>query len=333
MQPFHTHGIQLLEFSPNGSKLLTVGQGPHNTVAVYDWTNSIVSTQCRTGTSRIKSASWENEQEFTIVSDYDPHKRSSNTKFYRIQGKNLSLKVGERLGSENVKPAGSKDEDKQEDLDFNTVVTHAQVSKTLRFCVTGTKKGYLYFWHDPQGKDKTKEKGSMTKVHRQILERKTKKDAAGKAIDSDRDWQDDECQKHRYGGVTCLSYLDNESKFIIGTDKGYVLSLDYVFDVNQEDITKQDCLDFSKLTEYKGPESFNNKPILSLQYLRGNGKSKERLLVATGEQRVVEYSANEMHEFAEDEKSSNSLGVKELVNGHDQSAVKSKSSEGQTKRE
>ena len=84
---FHKRAIATLAFSPNGTKLLTIGGDDQHTAAIYDWASQSLLCTVKTGRDKILKASWKNESEFMTV---DPN----NLKFFTCKGKNVSVKKG-----------------------------------------------------------------------------------------------------------------------------------------------------------------------------------------------------------------------------------------------
>jgi microtubule-associated protein-like 6 len=64
---FHRRAIRHLEFSKNGTKLLSVGEDDYNSVAVYDWTNKTILASSKVDGGKIYGAAWKDDNEFTLV--------------------------------------------------------------------------------------------------------------------------------------------------------------------------------------------------------------------------------------------------------------------------
>ena len=58
---FHKRAIVLLEFSPSGKRLLTVGQDDKNSLAVYDWEVSRIAWSSPVDGAKVTAAAWKNE--------------------------------------------------------------------------------------------------------------------------------------------------------------------------------------------------------------------------------------------------------------------------------
>lgn len=61
---FHRRAVNCIEFSPCGSKLLTIGQDDQHSAAIYDWANQILLSTVRTGVDKVFAAAWSSETEF-----------------------------------------------------------------------------------------------------------------------------------------------------------------------------------------------------------------------------------------------------------------------------
>jgi WD40 repeat protein len=84
---FHRRAVNCLVFSPDGQKLLSLGEDDQHSVAIYDWANQILLSATKTSSDKVYSACWKNEKEFMTVG-----KRS--VQFFTINGKNIVSKKG-----------------------------------------------------------------------------------------------------------------------------------------------------------------------------------------------------------------------------------------------
>lgn len=84
---FHRHGVSILKFSPNGSKLLSVGQDDQHSIAVYDWQNQALLSTARAGMNKVYDAAWYDNSKFVTVD-------ARLTQFFTLQGKNIVAKRG-----------------------------------------------------------------------------------------------------------------------------------------------------------------------------------------------------------------------------------------------
>lgn len=58
---FHQRAIVVVEFSPSGKKLLTVGQDDKNSLAVYNWETNRISFQSPVCGAKVTGGAWKNE--------------------------------------------------------------------------------------------------------------------------------------------------------------------------------------------------------------------------------------------------------------------------------
>lgn len=123
MNDFHLRAVNQLGFSPDGSKLLSVGQDDDNSLAIHDWQGKILLTTSKVDKSKVSAVAWKNDQVFVTVGP-------KHIKFWTLNGRNLTGKRGV-FGQQN----------KQEPL---VSVTFAYTNN--QYCVTGSKSGNLYLW-------------------------------------------------------------------------------------------------------------------------------------------------------------------------------------------
>lgn len=79
---FHRGAVGCLRFSPDGSKLLTIGQDEQHSVAVYDWANQVLLATTKIGTESVSDAAWENDTSFMTSG-------SKLVQFFTMAGKNI----------------------------------------------------------------------------------------------------------------------------------------------------------------------------------------------------------------------------------------------------
>lgn len=61
----------ILEFSPDGTQLLSIGQDEKNTLAVYNWKNAKITWSAPTSKGKATGACWKNNKEYcTIGTDH-----------------------------------------------------------------------------------------------------------------------------------------------------------------------------------------------------------------------------------------------------------------------
>jgi WD40 repeat protein len=56
---FHKRAVVLVEFSPSGKRLLTVGQDDKNSLAVYDWEAGRVAWSSPVDGAKVTAAAWK----------------------------------------------------------------------------------------------------------------------------------------------------------------------------------------------------------------------------------------------------------------------------------
>lgn len=84
---FHRGAIRKLEFSPNGDKLLTIGEDQQNSVAIYDWANKRLLSKSAVDPDKVLDASWKDESEFATCG-------VKHVKFFTLNGINLTMSRG-----------------------------------------------------------------------------------------------------------------------------------------------------------------------------------------------------------------------------------------------
>jgi WD40 repeat protein len=116
----HRNAVTALKFSPNGKKLVTVGQDREHALVVYDWANQSVLAATSTGAGKVTAAAWKTEGEFMTVG-------TSYTMFYTMNGKNLSVRRGHAEG----------------ELQRDHCCVYAYEGA---LCLTGNESGSIYQW-------------------------------------------------------------------------------------------------------------------------------------------------------------------------------------------
>ena len=117
---FHRRAIRNLSFSPDGTKILSIGEDDHHSVAVHDWVNKKQLADAKTDPAKIFAAEWKNNNEFAVAG-------LKAVKFFTLNGSNLS---------------GKKGLFKQVDLSAMCCCHYAFGDKF----VTGTPKGAIVLW-------------------------------------------------------------------------------------------------------------------------------------------------------------------------------------------
>ena len=121
---FHIRAVNQLAFSPDGSKLLSVGQDDDNSLAIYDWQGKILLTTSKVDKAKVSAIAWKNDSQFVSVGP-------KHIKFWTVTGRNITSKRG-IFGQQQ----------KQEPL---VSVTYAYGNN--QYCVTGSKSGNIYLWN------------------------------------------------------------------------------------------------------------------------------------------------------------------------------------------
>ena len=67
LKGFHQRAIVVLEFSPDGTQLLSIGQDDKNTLAVYNWKDGKISWSAPTSKGKATAACWKNSREYCTV--------------------------------------------------------------------------------------------------------------------------------------------------------------------------------------------------------------------------------------------------------------------------
>lgn len=121
---FHLRAVCQLAFSPEGSKLLSVGQDDDNSLALHDWQSKILLTTSKVDKAKVTAVAWKSETQFVTIGP-------KHIKFWSLSGRNLNSKRGV-FGQQS----------KQEPL---VSVTYAYSNN--QYCVTGSKSGNIYLWN------------------------------------------------------------------------------------------------------------------------------------------------------------------------------------------
>ena len=87
---FHRRAVRQLSFSPNGNKLLSIGEDDHHSVAIYDWASQRLIANDKVDPDPVHSACWKNENEFSTCG-------VKHMKIYTQNGQNLNGKKGAYL--------------------------------------------------------------------------------------------------------------------------------------------------------------------------------------------------------------------------------------------
>ena len=119
---FHRRAIRVLQFSPAGDKLLSVGEDDYHSVAIYDWATKRMLCTSKVDPDKVFDACWKDEKEFATIG-------MKHVKFFTMQGQNL---VGNKGLYGQVGPTAT------------ISCCYAFANKTF---LTGTPKGDLLVWN------------------------------------------------------------------------------------------------------------------------------------------------------------------------------------------
>jgi microtubule-associated protein-like 6 len=64
---FHRRAVTALEFSPEGTLLLSVGADEDNSLAVYDWISSRIVATAKGDRARVTAVAWRSQTDFVSV--------------------------------------------------------------------------------------------------------------------------------------------------------------------------------------------------------------------------------------------------------------------------
>jgi len=64
---FHRRAVNLLAFSPDGTKLVSVGQDDYNSVAVYNWEQGALLASAKTDGAKPYDVDWKDNSVFSLV--------------------------------------------------------------------------------------------------------------------------------------------------------------------------------------------------------------------------------------------------------------------------
>jgi microtubule-associated protein-like 6 len=84
---FHRRAIRNIAFSPDGSKILSIGEDDQHSVAVHDWVNKKMLGSAKVDPAKVFAAEWKNNNEFATVG-------LKHVKFFTLNGSNLTGKKG-----------------------------------------------------------------------------------------------------------------------------------------------------------------------------------------------------------------------------------------------
>jgi len=85
---FHLRAVCLIEFSPNGSKLLSIGRDDYNSLAVYDWAQRRILCTSKVDQAKVTACGFKSETEFFTCG-------LKHIKFYTLNGQNVKATRGQ----------------------------------------------------------------------------------------------------------------------------------------------------------------------------------------------------------------------------------------------
>jgi microtubule-associated protein-like 6 len=88
LKGFHLRAVCQVQFSPDGSKLLSVGQDDDNSCAVYDWAQKRLIGTSKVDKAKVTAIGWKSETEFMTCG-------LKHVKFFTIQGANVAGQRGQ----------------------------------------------------------------------------------------------------------------------------------------------------------------------------------------------------------------------------------------------
>jgi microtubule-associated protein-like 6 len=91
LKGFHKGAVNILRFSPDGSKLLAIGKDNNNSLAIFDWAHERLICQSKVDQNFVTDAAWKNNNEFVTVG-------KKHIKFFETKGTSIKFRRG-RWGS------------------------------------------------------------------------------------------------------------------------------------------------------------------------------------------------------------------------------------------
>lgn len=80
---FHRRAVYILQFSPSGQLLASIGQDNDNSVAIYDWKTKRLVATSPVDKAKVNSVCWQGDESFVTCG-------SKHIKFWDIKGRNIS---------------------------------------------------------------------------------------------------------------------------------------------------------------------------------------------------------------------------------------------------
>lgn len=119
LKKFHINAVRHLRFSPNGSKLLSIGEDKDHSFALYDWMSDKIIASAKIDRGEVTACEFKNETEFVTCG-------VKHIKFWTVTGYNVTCYRG-----------------LIEDFEPIVSCAYAFPKKT---CVTGSSTGHLNVW-------------------------------------------------------------------------------------------------------------------------------------------------------------------------------------------
>lgn len=121
LQGFHQGAAYILKFSPDGSKLLSIGKDSDHSMAIYDWANEKMIVSSKVDKHFVTDATFKTDNELITVG-------TRHIKFWTIRGNNINFRLG----------------------NWGATTREAFVSVVVCFpqnvCFTGSVSGKIYTW-------------------------------------------------------------------------------------------------------------------------------------------------------------------------------------------
>jgi len=120
----HERSVPILEFSPSGDFLLSIGSDDHNTIIIYDWKNKKNVASAYAHSEKVFTARWDPHDATRFATSGNKHIR-----FWKFENNKLAYKDG-NFGKQAVQ----------------TIVSIAYTEQKDQV-VSGTYNGDIYFWN------------------------------------------------------------------------------------------------------------------------------------------------------------------------------------------
>lgn len=121
LRGFHLNAVSHLLFSPDGTKLLSLGKDPDHSCAIYDWLNERIITTTKIDRYQVTDVCFKDNNEFLTIG-------TKHIKWWTLHGSNLTCKRG-KWSAEKAEPLVS-----------------VTIAFTQKICCTGSINGKLLVW-------------------------------------------------------------------------------------------------------------------------------------------------------------------------------------------